>query len=535
MSGVLWRRVFVAGLLAIYAGLSLSTICRKSATWDETRYLGVGRLLTSHSIRDIPSAILHPPLSYYIHSLPLLFCDLDQRCIEKGRSSDVLAGTRRGQCLMRNSTPSGDTLLFLARVPMIGVGVLLGWFVYLFGSALYGTGGGLVSLFLYCLSPNILAHSGLITTDLCLSAFGFITVYSFWRNTRSPSATRLLLSGVALGLTLLSKHTGLLWVPILALLAVLHSLLPEPTRESRNGFLAAGPVVHLGVVLLLAFVVLFLGTQLDLSAYLFGLEEQKRIIGNGFPSFLNGEVRRSGGWWYYYLFAFLIKVPIPTLLLLAASIFAPRGKSGEGSATLWLLTPVLMIFAAFSFMSQANVGLRYVLPAFPFLMVFAGRVALLVKRIGHAGVVVLFALLAWVAVESGSIHPHHLSYFNQIAGGPRNGHRYLVDSNVDWGQDLKTLKRYMDEKGIQSIKLSYFGSVDPRQYGIDFEPLPSFLRIPGGRQPTPLRKGDLVAVSATNLYPLYVDLGGLAEHLRSISPVAHAGSILLYRLERDMN
>ena len=99
------------------------------------------------------------------------------------------------------------------------------------------------------------------------------------------------------------------------------------------------------------------------------------------------------------------------------------------------------------------------------------------------------ALGVWLVLGALRVSPHYLAYFNQIAGGPGNGYRCLVDSNLDWGQDLKGLKRYMDRNGITSIKLSYFGTVNPRQYGIAYEALPSFVPLPREAGRTPLRKG----------------------------------------------
>lgn len=537
MTGIISKRILPFILLAVYAGLSLGTILQKSPTWDETHYLGLGYSLLKEGNWELPSATLHPPLSYYIHSLPLLFCKLDTGCFEKGRSSDILSGVRRGQCLIKNSNPSGDALLNLARMPMIVLGILLGWFVYLWASALYGAGGGLLSLFLYCLSPNILAHTGLIAPDLCLTTFGFITIYFFWRNNRSGSILALVFSGITLGLTLLSKHSGLLWVAILFLLTVIESLRPNRSGESRKDFLQGGSIVHLGVVFFLAFVVLSLGYQFDLSAYFSGTDDQRRIVGEGFPAYLNEQVSRNGGWWYYYLFAFVIKMPVPALILIFAAFLSILQKGlDERSGTLWLITPVVLIFTAFSVYTQLNIGLRYVLPAFPFLMVLAGSTSLLWKKRRVLKRLLAVSLMLWYAGESLSIHPHYLAYFNQFVGGPRNGYRYLVDSNLDWGQDLKGLKRYMEENSISRIKLSYFGTADPKQYGIDFEALPSFAKLTGGRPPTAFRKGDLVALSATNRYSIYVDLGELTEHLRSISPVANVGhSILIYRLEKDLD
>ncbi len=529
MSGTVRNGIPVFAILALYAALALAGMRPHSAAWDETHYLGLGNHLLKHRDWSAPSAMLHPPLSYYMQSLPLLFCSLDESCFRKG-----LGGVRRGQCLMERSNPSGDELLFLARLPTVGVGVLLGFLIYLWAATLYGWKGGLLSLLLYGLSPDVLTHSGLITQDLCLSAFGFAAVYGFWRHLRSPGLLTLLLSGVALGLTLLSKYSGLVFLPILVLLALVERLRPGHLTAPEKSFAGAGPILHLGVALLISFFVLWAGYLFDLTPYLSGLDAQNRMVGEGMPSFLNGSVSPHGGWWHYYLFAFLIKAPIPTLILLAIALVMSTGKDSV-ETWLWLLLPAVGIFAAFSSLTRVNIGIRYVLPAFPFLFVLAGKAALLWDRGRLAGKLVLSLLVLWCAFETFSILPHYHAYFNQSAGGPGNGYRHLVDSNLDWGQDLKGLKRYMDENGIPSIKLSYFGTADPRRYALDYEPLPSFAALPPGRARTPLRKGDLVAVSATNLYPLYVDLGPLGEQLRPLRPLDQIGhSILIYRLERDL-
>jgi hypothetical protein len=166
-------------------------------------------------------------------------------------------------------------------------------------------------------------------------------------------------------------------------------------------------------------------------------------------------------------------------------------------------------------------------------MVLAGGVTTLRFKRNLLKVSGTALLLAWYAYESLSIYPHYLAYFNQMIGGPRNGHLYLVDSNLDWGQDLKGLKEYMVREGVSRVKLSYFGTADPGQYGIDYDALPSFLVPEAWEGSLSLKKGDVLAVSATNLYPLYVDLGPLAAYLLNSAPKDRIGySIFIYELDR---
>jgi hypothetical protein len=184
-----------------------------------------------------------------------------------------------------------------------------------------------------------------------------------------------------------------------------------------------------------------------------------------------------------------------------------------------------------------NIGHRHLLPIVPFLLLGSARAAVALWRRGgtkaRAAVVVL---LAWYAVSVLRVHPHYLAYFNELVS-PQDGYRYLVDSNLDWGQDLPGLKEYMDRNRVASLKLSYFGTAEPAFYGIACERLPGY---PPPAPPAPLARavdpGDLVAVSATNLQGVYLtddpDAERLMRRLRRQQPLASIGcSILIYRAD----
>lgn len=196
------------------------------------------------------------------------------------------------------------------------------------------------------------------------------------------------------------------------------------------------------------------------------------------------------------------------------------------------------MFTLFAVLSSVSIGLRYVLPVFPLLHVLVSR---LVRDGGDmrgwakAGLVVL---VAWQMLGTMRIHPHYLAHFNELVGGPRNGYKYLADSNLDWGQDLKGLKRYMDEHGIDRIRLAYFGAGDADYYGIDYDYLPSVgLHPPPGSKwwfettaadlpPLDLSKGP-TAISATLVAGIFLD--GYYAWLREVPPSDQVGySILIY-------
>jgi hypothetical protein len=188
------------------------------------------------------------------------------------------------------------------------------------------------------------------------------------------------------------------------------------------------------------------------------------------------------------------------------------------------------VFAAFV---RLEIGLRYVLPIYPFLMVAGGyAVARLWERrwVLRAAVPLL---LGWQAVTSAVAYPSYLAYFNEMVGGGRNGHRYLADSNLDWGQDLPALVSFMEEHGLQEIALSYFGLTDPAVYGIQYHPIPEGPPAPGW-----------YAISATHLVGLYDPVQNPVQTLfrgeadlspfRQMEPVEVLGnSIFVYRIEGE--
>ncbi len=180
-----------------------------------------------------------------------------------------------------------------------------------------------------------------------------------------------------------------------------------------------------------------------------------------------------------------------------------------------------------------QIGHRHLLPIYPFLFLAAGE-ALSALRGWRAprGASVAAALLLWYAGGTLAQHPHHLAYFNELAGGPGNGWRRLVDSNLDWGQDLKRLAAWLRENPAPGLKLSYFGSADPAYYGIESEALPGYTAPHAPRITREIRPGDVLAVSATNLQGVYLEAEdrALMARVRALQPIARVGySIFVFR------
>jgi len=259
------------------------------------------------------------------------------------------------------------------------------------------------------------------------------------------------------------------------------------------------------------------------------------------PTFLLGQLSDHASPSFFPV-TFALKTPLPLIVLLVLAAFVTPRLSLRAAAFLWL--PVL-VYLAFTFTRGLQIGHRHLLPIYPFLFVAASRSFIdpppypsprrgrgtLLRGMRRLAVV---ALGTWYAVGTLRVHPHYLAYFNEMAGGPRNGYKRLVDSSLDWGQDLKGLRAWMDARGVARIKLSYFGSADPSYYGIDAEALPGYSAPHPARVTREVRPGDLVAVSATNLQGVYLDPEDrpLMERFRRSTPIDQVGySILIYRAD----
>jgi hypothetical protein len=303
---------------------------------------------------------------------------------------------------------------------------------------------------------------------------------------------------------------------------------PDGAPESEiEALLASTPLGLTGSLILFA-----QRTRLLPEAYLYGFA-YARMESLTRGSFLRGSFSNHG-FWDYFLWSFLLKTPLVTLAAIAAGlVFAIRRRDPWCSRLSFLLVPVIVYWGV-SMRSSLNIGHRHLLPIYPFLFVLAGGLAwewakLPARLKPHVAWLSLAAIAASGSVVFSPpwnpvlVYPHYLAYFNELAGGPPRGGESLVDSNLDWGQDLKGLKSWLDERHISKpIYLCYFGMADPRYYGIPYINVPRILGTPP-MQPTPydaleskglygqainqfsrdLRPGDYIAISATNQVGVY--------------------------------
>ncbi len=542
---------FIAvGLLGLMAILMVSSARLKSPTMDEQNHIarGYAYLCTGDLRLNVP----HPPLINSLSAAPLLFLpdlELPTDSPNWERAHTITFATQ----FLWHSNDNADQILLVAHLPIMALAILLGCFVFRWARELHGLLAGLLALGLYVFDPNILAHGRLTTTDLGVTCFMFIAVYCFWRWLNHPTWPRLAVAGLTLGLALASKYPALVLMAILPLMGLAHILIgrrgeakEDTTIVQRTWNLAVAVGLMFALASLLVWAVYGFevgpvvegGIAVPIPTYIKGLQGVSRHLERGHLAFLHGDYFTTARWDYFPI-AFAIKTPLPTLILLGLSLVW-MVKQRTWRSAYPLLLPVLIYLAVSLSSKSLNIGYRHILPILPFLFVFASSVARSIKLRKTLVVAACLLLTIWYLVGSACIYPDYLAYFNELVGGPDNGWRYLVDSNLDWGQGLKGLERYIKQKGIEEVYLSWFGSTYPDAYGYDIPHrlLPSYLYYPGqvaGVAFNPLRPAPGVyAICATNLQGVYLSDRDLFAWFRERQPLAKIGySIFIYEVSGE--
>lgn len=501
---------------AAFVALELNAYTRKSATWDEPMHLTSGyAALAAHDHRIDPS---HPPLVRMWAALPLLFTDhapLDTRAIDHARGLEWLQGAYGFAHRFLYVDNDADRLLYRARFMIVLLGVVLGILLFCWVREWLGFAPAAVALALYAMEPNIAAHAALVTTDLGVTCFMFGAVYFLWRASRRMTAGNAAGVAVFVALAVVTKFSAIVLLPILGLLLALAVWRGAITVRAAGSLIAVAAAATFAAVWAVYgmryapgapsdWVFRFRETALDRAqllpnAFTQGFIYNQESAGQ-IGAFLAGEYS-SDGWWYYFPFAFAIKTPIVLLTLLAGGLAVLRRWPHETIRPFIVLPAAAYLAVAMA--SGINIGVRHILPIYPFVLLIASAAVAALLRRGRRGAVAVGAALALLAAEFGSAYPHNLTFFNQLVGGPENGFRYLTDSNLGWGQNLKPLKAWMDEHGVNHINLAYFGQADPDYYMIDATYLPGVPAFAIDRVTRPQLPG-YVAISSTVLSGVYL-------------------------------
>jgi hypothetical protein len=481
--------VFLLTFLFLQEILSMRLL---NASSDETTHLPSG--YTYLKTGQLRLNLQHPPLIKLLCGIPLLFLNPQLNLEDSGWKEDPPDEWRFGFYFLYMNGNDADKLLFWGRLPVVFLSLLLGVYVYRWAYELFGVFAGLTALFLYVFCPNIIAHARFVTMDLGLSCFFFMTLYYLWKFVGEGRRRNLIATGISLGLALATKFSAVILLPTLILLLALSILgSPEDSPLSIGSKVKERTrtiLMFSGVFLsknfyprlkrsILACLIIFAIAGLVLYAsyffprdplfYVKGMMRVNADHNPDYPAYLMGHFKK-GGWWYYFPLAFLFKTPIPTLILLVLTlILIKRCPAKHWIDDAFLILP-MVIFTAFTCAFAHNLGIRYILPIYPLIFVFVSRLIdfFLHQRLKRY-VGILLGL--WYLMAAVSIYPDYLAYFNELVGGPAQGYKYLDDSNIEWGQDLKRLKTYLDQHGIYKVKLLYSWNASPDYYGIRWERL----------------------------------------------------------------
>lgn len=514
-----------AALLASAAGFLLCAsfgagLIRSSGpTYDEPVHLAAGYTDLVRGCCRL-NALDHPPLAEMWAALPLLVLRPDTF-----PSHPAWLGRQvyhYGDLFLFHNKAGPDRLLNTARLfNLLSLSAVLSCLVVFWCLRLGGApaaAGGALSVG-FCVPW--FSNASLVTTD-ALSALLFFASFAVL-SVKERSPRRWLLTGTLAGAALAAKFNMILLPPLLAFCLLAESRVEKGARlEPGRAALAA-----LCALAALAAVYGAAGPALWWK----GLGATLSRLSEGRSAFLLGR-HSTEGWWWYFPAAILVKTPLPLLALAGLGAWSLRAQPRREWA--WLLLPPALYLAA-ALTSKTQIGYRHVLPLYPFLAVLAGLGGGFLWTNGTAGRAAAGALALWLAVTVGRGHPHHLAYFNELAGGRSGGAAWLADSNLDWGQDLPGLAAELRARGNPPVVLGYFGSDDPAARGLRYVPVATVASVerPGNAA---LEKGAplLFALSQTNRAGVYYRDKGLYAWLGSRAPVAApGGSIFLYDLSAD--
>lgn len=472
-------------LLAAAAFQMLAVVRRKNITVDE--------------IVMIPSAYYHlvagnfqlvsehPPLSKFLAGTPLLL---------------VQPNEPQPQEFMRfweGNATNFEAISFWARVPMILCTIALGILIFVFARNLFDARAAVFAVALFSFEPTVLAHGRVVQTDMPAALGYLLFFFVFYWYLRKPTWRRAAALGAATAFAILAKFSMLLTAPILLVAAMVLWWRAPRKQQQRSMFLKHAALVTIVVLVAINAAYFFQRRPLsDKDAlwakksfpahhiavlrttraasyivpadFVLGVFWQVWHNNEGHPASLLGQYSRTG-WWYYFPLAFALKTTLPFLLLSLVSLgWATYQLIRKRDLRFLTLLVPFAIYTGFVFFSHINIGIRYYLPAFPFLFILGGAFLnslLKTPRARAAAIAIVCATFCWIGLESARTFPNYLTYMNQLAS--KHPHWwYLSDSNVEWGEDAKELATYLHQRGETRVQTAFLGDFfSLHYYGVE--------------------------------------------------------------------
>jgi 4-amino-4-deoxy-L-arabinose transferase-like glycosyltransferase len=496
------------GVMCLEMYLSART---ESETFDEPAHLYAGYSYWARGYFGVNPE--HPPLVKLVASAPAALFDKPAFNEPAPFYFRAVSGLGGFQMLL---PPSAAGYLAHGRLAASVFPILLALLVTLAAIELFDRATALFALTLLVFDPLVLGHGPLITTDMGATCTMFAAVYCFYRFIKRPGAARLALCGAATGLALAAKHSMLFLLPILVLLAVYELVANRRTEQKdatakgwlRRAALLLGAGVIIGgiaVTILWGFygfryaafpdnhslipppaaflqdvkqpmertgIAFAMKHHLLPEAYLFGLMDVVQLCRDGRIMYLLGKIYGSGRW-FYFPAAMLIKCTLGLLGLIVFALFSPVLRSRQHRREIVFMAVPALAFFGWAMTSRLDIGIRHVLPVFPFLLVLVAAGAVNLARRSRPRTWAAGILLFAHAASSLHAAPNYLPYSNEAFGGPSRTWRALADSNVGWAGGLKALKANLEERNIKDCWFGYEALPNPQSRGIVCKPLPT--------------------------------------------------------------
>jgi hypothetical protein len=406
-----------------------------------------------------------------------------------------------------NSGSNADRLIFIARIPTILFYLGLGILLFFVAKSFSNRWVGLLSMTLFYFCPTMIAHGHLVTTDVPIAFFFLLTVFSFYKYlTVKPEKQKrwLYFSVVSLALAFLTKFSAIVLVVVMFLMLLYFSYLKK--KNENIGFWVelksqlSRIFKYLPLFVLMIYVVYFLvsfkygnstydsvvktsfatPSEESLRGFLYLFSNSIFLrpigqfiigflmvffhVGGGHTAFLLGDISKTG-WWYFFPVAFFFKTTLPVLIAFLISTVVLFFKKSKNYFPFFITSlGLIIIYFLISMSGSLNLGIRHLIPIYPFIFLIISFGIYEFWKLKNSWLnLFLILLVLWHVFESVLSFPNYLSYFNELRFN-KDKKDILVDSSLDWGQDLKRLKTYVDKKEIKNLKIDYFGGADVNYY-----------------------------------------------------------------------